>query len=92
MEQDSTICQSSVSHAREQTWLLTLWRPREREENASEGIPFNQKFSSGKDRSICFPTETFFSVQMENGHYLGKATSWSGIHYFIFRFAVSEDI
>lgn len=29
---------------------------------------------------------------MENGHYLGKATSWSGIHYFIFRFAVSEDI
>lgn len=33
---------------------------REREENASEGIPFIQTFSSGKDRSICFPTETFF--------------------------------
>lgn len=60
MEQDCTICQSSVSHAREQTWLLTLSRRREREENASEGIPFIQTFSSGKDRSICFPTETFF--------------------------------
>lgn len=43
-----------------------------REENTSEGTPFNLK-----NVQWDFLTDVDYSVQLESGHFLGKAISWS---------------